>query len=210
MPYYPKSQIKPDLYTNGDEFTTNSNQNESPPTYTGYYHALSNGKFFTGKTPQDGPSLQLFPIQTQAYAEAGNFAQENPSSITYNYFLDTTYSNIKNANLNQVRYLPKYNPTTPTSQDYTLGVFTRYFCKKNNENIYLEINEQTYKDLLSQNPLIAWDLYTPVLTLWYLTGNKDTVAKANKGLVNNTERTKKWYGFSQYFKGDFLKYYLGS
>jgi hypothetical protein len=210
MPYYPKSQIKDNLYTNGDEFTTSQNQNESPPTYTGYYYELSNGKRFTGKTPQDGPSFQLFPIQSQAYAEAGNFAQENPSSITYNYFLDTTYSNIKNTNLNQVRYLPSYNPTTPTQQDYTTGVFTRYFCKKNNENIYIEITQQTYKELIAKTSTIAWDLYTPELTLWYLTGNKDTVAKANKGLVDNIERTKNWYGFSQYFKNDFLKYYLGS
>jgi hypothetical protein len=46
--------------------------------------------------------------------------------------------------------------------------------------------------------------------MWSLTGNKDTVAKANKGLVEIAERTQKWYGFSQYFKGDFLKYYLES
>lgn len=210
MPYYPKSQILPNQYTNGGELTTESNQNTSPTPYIGYYYRLSNGKLFTGKTPQDGPSLQLYPIQTQAYDEAGNFTENNPSLISYSYFLDTTYSSIKNINLDKTRLIPSYNPTIPTQQDYSVGVFTRYFCKKTNENIYIEINQQTYKDLFAKTPTIAWDLYVPVFTLWYLTGDKNTVAKANKGLVENIERTQKWYGFSQYFKGDFTKYYLES
>lgn len=210
MPYYPKSQIQSNLYTNGGEYTTEPNQSLSPPTYVGYYYRVSNGKLYTGKTPQDGPSLQLYPIQTQAYAEAGNLTENNPSLISYSYFLDTTYSSLKNVNLDKTRLIPSYNPTIPTQQDYSVGVFTRYFCKKTNENIYIEINKKTYDDLFSKVSSIAWDLYTPVFTLWYLTGDKTTVAKANKGLILNIERTKKWYGFSQYFKDDFTKYYLGS
>ena len=53
--YYPKSQIKSNLYTNGEEYI-NSITNI---TYRGYYYELSNGKSYTGKTPEDGPNILL-------------------------------------------------------------------------------------------------------------------------------------------------------
>jgi len=211
MPYYPSSQIKPNLYTNGDEYVLSTTQE----LYIGYYYELSNGKKFTGKTPQDGVNIQLTP-----YLQIPNKLIENTNGKViepFNLLTPDTDNpslidplNKKILNGLSYRSVPSYNPTTPTQQDYTTGVFTRYFCKKNNENIYIETNQQTYKELIAKTSTIAWDLYTPELTLWYLTGNKDTVAKANKGLVDNIERTKNWYGFSQYFKNDFLKYYLGS
>jgi hypothetical protein len=210
MPYYPKSQIQPNLYTNGGEYTTQKNQSTSPATYIGYYYKLSNGRVFTGKTPQDGPSLPLFPQQIQAYDEAGNYVENDSSLIRYDYFLDTTYSNIKNINLDQTRLIPSYNPTLPTQQDYSVGVFTRYFCKKRNQNIYLEIDKNTYQLLNTKSPKIAWDLYAATQMLWYLTGDEMTVAKGNKGLATNLETTQKWYGFSQYFKNNFTQYYLAS
>ena len=39
MPYYPKSQIKTDLYTNGDEYISSSTQE----VYIGYYYEISTG-----------------------------------------------------------------------------------------------------------------------------------------------------------------------
>ena len=60
MSYYPLSQIKTNLYTNGQEFTftpyTPSN------SYVGSYWSTSDGKFFTGKTPQDTPNNEIFKI----------------------------------------------------------------------------------------------------------------------------------------------------
>jgi hypothetical protein len=52
--YYPKSQIKTNLYTNGYEFTTTPTNTTN--SYSGYYWKTSNGKYFTGKTPQDLPT----------------------------------------------------------------------------------------------------------------------------------------------------------
>jgi hypothetical protein len=211
MPYYPLSQIKPNLYTNGDEYVLSTNKEK----YTGYYYEISNGKKFTGKTPQDGFNIQL--IINPAYSTNNEIIYDKINNQSYiAYELPTAGDNftaIEYANLTQntkPRILPTPNPTTPTQQDYTTGVFTRYFCKKNNENIYFEIDKQTFTLLSSNSPQIAFDLYSSALTLWYLIGNKDTVSKANKGLVDNIERTKNWYGFSQYFRNDFLKYYLGS
>ena len=98
----------------------------------------------------------------------------------------------------------------PTQQDYSIGVFTRYFCKKNNEPKYLEIDKKTFDLLSSKSKDIAWDLYTPISTLWYITGDKIEVAKTNKGLINLIETQQKWYGFPQYFKDQYSKYYLAS
>ena len=42
--YYPKSEITPNLYTNGTEFVNNV----TGGYYKGYYYATSDGKYYTG------------------------------------------------------------------------------------------------------------------------------------------------------------------
>jgi hypothetical protein len=226
MPYYPLSQIKPNLYTNGDEYVLSTTRED----YIGYYYEVSNGKKYTGKTPQDGSNILLLDL----VKDTNDFPRTSPNSpgltpFTYYNSVLTYSKTLPNGQIQEVSYpsdaidksytqakplqpraLPTPSVTQPTQKDYQLGTFQRYFCKKNNENTYFEINKNTYDLLSTNNNSIAWDLYSAIYIMWYLTGNKDTVFKANKGLVDVTERTKKWYGFSQYFKGDFLKYYLGS
>ena len=55
MAYYPKSQVKTDLYTNGGQYVLSTTQEE----YTGYYYEISTGQKYTGKNPQQGPSILL-------------------------------------------------------------------------------------------------------------------------------------------------------
>ncbi len=55
---------------------------------------------------------------------------------------------------------------------------------------------------------IAWDLYEPASLLWVIKGNQETVFNTNKTSVFKIEQNQKWYGFSQYFKENYLKYYL--
>ena len=56
--YFPLSQIKPNLYTNGGEYILSTTRKE----YKGYYFETSNGKKLTGKTPQDGPNIILLNL----------------------------------------------------------------------------------------------------------------------------------------------------
>jgi hypothetical protein len=203
--YYPSSQIKPNLYTNGGEYILSTTKQD----YKGYYYELANGKRYTGKSPQDGPNILIIPKPN--IPEPGFLFQEGQGEK----FLTSKSSPIisstpYNQNPPTVRFLPQYNPTTPTQNDYNLGVFQRYFCKKNNELRYIEIDKTTYGSLQSHLPTIAWDLYSPLYTLWYIKGNKEQTYKANKGLISLIEQNEKWYGFSQYLKEDYLKYYLGS
>jgi hypothetical protein len=206
--YFPKSQIKPNLYTNGGEYILSTTKNE----YKGYYYEISSGKKYTGKTPQDGPNILLListitlnPIPSDLEPSSNTiFPTDSFNPIIYSTdpFNETISKTLPN------RYLPQFNPTLPNPQDTSLGVFSRYFCKKNNELIYLETDKQTFTDLSSRSPKIAWDLYTPLTTVWYIKGNKETTYKANKGLISVIEQRQQWYGFSKYLKEDYLKYYV--
>jgi hypothetical protein len=82
MAYYPKSQIKSELYTNGGEYTLSPPQIINAIPYVGYYYQTSNGTKFTGKTPQDGPSQVLYPINNEVISSDVNFT----SPIIYNEF----------------------------------------------------------------------------------------------------------------------------
>jgi len=206
--YYPKSQIKTNLYTNGDEFV-NSITNQ---LYQGYYYETSNGQLYTGRNPQDGPNvLLLFPKENLIFDPTN--VLDNPdfdNTIYYYNVTDINYNDATNIDTNQVRIIPSFNLTLPTDQDKINGQFNRYFCKKNNELKYLEINQDTYQKLQNKDPKIAWDLYTPAIVLWVIQGNQNQVFLSNKATVQALEQNIPWYGFSQYFQDKFLKYYLGS
>ena len=204
MPYYPKSQFKTNLYTNGGKYILST----TLEPYIGYYYQTSANTSYTGKTPEDGPNILLLK---EPIIEPNNIS---PQDIIYNIptvdiqSISLEYSQLNPQKVN--RTIPLSNPTTPTQQDQNLGAFQRYFCKKNNELKYLEIDKPTHNKLKSQQQSIAWDLYTPISTLWYIKGGKEQTYKANKGLVTLIEQKQNWYGFTQWFQDKFLKYYLES
>jgi hypothetical protein len=197
MAYYPKSQIKTNLYTNGKEYIISA----TGKFYRGYYYETSTGQKYTGATPNNPPNSLLILPQPIQGSEVNPFTFEAITTIS---------GVVLNANLPTPRYLPQSNLTLPTDQDKQKGQFTRYFCKKNNEIKYLEIDKTTYDLLNIRDPQIAWDLYTPTFILWQIKGDKTQVYNSNKGIVNTAEQKLKWYGFTQYFQDKFLKYYLGS
>ena len=196
--YFTKSQIKPNLYTNGGEYILSTTKQD----YKGYYYKVSSGQQYTGKTPQDGANILLL------LANKLQFTNPNPSNPLESFPIELTddednlnYFNLQSTPPN-IRVLPQPNPTFPTQQEQDLGVYTRYFCKKNNELKYMEIDKTTFQKLNSKSNDIAWDLYTPISTLWYISGDSGSY-KANKGLISLIEKNQKWYGFTQWFKEKF-------
>ena len=198
--YYPKSQITPNLYTNGNELEIY----KTKQNYIGYYYVISNGNSFVGKTPTSENSQQLLvPIETQTAILTSPLL---PKVIQPNPLLSKeSYSNKVNE-----RYIPKPSSTPPTSTDYNRGVISRFFCKKNNENLYFEINKKPFIDLRNKSPLVAHELYTPILINWSLTGNLEQVFINNKTEVSNVEQSQNLFGLSLYFKNNFSQYYLES
>jgi hypothetical protein len=198
--YYPKSQIKTNLYTNGNEFSLSTTKE----AYMGYYYETSTGQQYTGRTPQDGPNILI--QRSDSYP---NPLIENQSTPPEEIVLLQSAEYV-DPNILSTRALPVFNLTLPTNQDKTNGQFNRYFCKKNNELKYLEISQDTYQQLKNRDPKIAWDLYTPAIVLWVIQGDQTQVFNSNKATVQAIEQNLPWYGFTQYFQDKFLKYYLGS
>jgi hypothetical protein len=209
--YYPKSQITPNLYTNGGEFVYATTKE----AYSGYYFKISTGKYFTGRNQDDRPNVELivdtFGDTTQIDPQIDS-AQENVT--TSNYTTDIPYSvitvdynNITQNKFQTTTAIPNYNPVLPTPQDYQNGEFRRLFAKKTNEIQYIEIDQDTFDKLLAKDPQILWQLYEPFDLTWYLTGNIEDVARINFNTVELTSKRKRLPRLGDYLKFDYIKYY---
>lgn len=196
--YYPKSQIKPNLYTNGGEFAyANTNQE-----YIGYYFKISTGKYFSGRNQDDRPNEELLSINTDITT--------NETLLSINQavvVIDPVYSYVTNTPVPPATFIPSFNPNHPNQQDYQNGEFRRFFCKKINEVIYIEINQDTFDKLVAKNPQILWQLYQPFFIDWKLTGDKQQVAQVNRNSTELVIFRNKFFGLNEYLKLDFLKYY---
>ena len=191
--YFPKSQITPNLYTNGGEFILTSTNRD----YIGYYYKVTNGKIYTGKTPEDGDNILLKisfvapPVETETSLQP----------------IQTYQSIYYNQPINKEKYLPYSNIPLPSPTDIETGKFIRYFAKKTNELKYLEINQTTYTELSTKAQSIAWEIYDSAQIEWLISGPQELVYNKNEQKVKAIEQKQKWYGFSTFLKEDYLKYY---
>jgi len=129
--YYPKSQVKTNLFTNGGDFIL---RNNSAP-YKGYYYETSNGRYFTGQNSNESPSLEL--IKTSISSSSSQTSEDNF------YIIETRYYSSKNLSFNQIPPSPpKQSYPIVTENDYKLGEFQRYFVKKGNEPKFIEIAKE--------------------------------------------------------------------
>jgi hypothetical protein len=218
MAYYPKSQIITNLYTSGGEYSLTPNNISQPQDfYIGPYYKISSGKLYTGKTPEDGPSSLLYQVLPTQYD--GEIQSPYKGTKYISIPIDTSddssnikleYINLKNISSTLSRTLPSPTQTLPTQKDKDLGSFPRYFCKKNNENLYIEINKEQFTKLQNRDKTIASDLFTPLQIIWQIKGDKIQTSNTNKTNITLIEQRNKWYGFTKYFKDNFLKYYLES
>jgi hypothetical protein len=203
MAYYPKSQVKTNLYANPGEYLITS----TGEPYQGPYWKNSKGEFFTGKTPSDVPFQQLTPT----FDPVNEFKSPVPeNSISEIVTTDVGYilsKGIGIGNISNYQALPNYISNPPTEQDYQNGEFRRYFVKKTNEVIYLEIDKVTYDNLIGKNPQYLWSLYLPFNLPWQLTGTQEQVARTNKNLVELTSRRLSLSRFGDYLNNNYLKYY---
>jgi hypothetical protein len=212
--YYPKSQIRTNLFTNGDEYFLST----TGESYKGYYYKTSTGQVFSGKTPDDRPNILLESISstewdlTAATENGRNFQQQadNFDGLVYGNEqqkpeIVNTYLSLKPENLNII--IPYYVLPKPTEQDYQIGEFRRYFCKKTNEIIYIEIDKTQYDLLVTQSPDILWQLYTPFNLPWQITGDQEQVARTNKNIVELTSRRLRLPRLGDYLNNNYLKYY---
>jgi hypothetical protein len=198
--YYPQSQIKTNLYTNGGEFALTTTKQE----YVGYYWTTSSGKTYTGKTPND---INIVELTSLSKTSLPINAQSTDNTVFYNLDqTNSTYNNIKNIDTKTL-FIPTYYLPTPTPQDYQTGEFQRYFVKKINELIYTEVSEDTYNKINSHDSTYLWQYYTPFILPWFISGDKLIVAQTNNKIVEVTMQRLKLYKFNEYLGKDYIKFY---
>ena len=188
--YYPKSHITPNLYSNGELSIIGSNK-----PYVGYYFSTFDNKNFSGRFPNDGQNLELTTYSNLA------------DSITGEEIDDYRFSTIDNATFSTLNNIsPESDPPgspvpyypNPSTQDYKLGEFRRYFTKKSNENLYYETIG------LFQN-----ELYIGFYVPWVISGDKEQAYNTNKALVELREQELGITQFGDYLKHNYLKFYKG-
>ena len=195
MAYYPKSKIKTNQYTSGNEYL----RSDTKEPYVGFYWLNSRNQAFSGKTPQDKPTFTLIEsIEVQPISDLSD-----PLDTSVNWVTDYNpkITNQKPGNI-PLRY-----QAAPTQEQYDTGEFQRYFTKKANQNIYYEISKSDYNNIIGKKNSILWQLYNGISLPWQLTGDKETVFRTNRNIVLLTEQQQRLPGFSKIFREDYLQYY---
>ena len=145
--------------------------------------------------PLDDANVGKFTKMIRQFSDNSQFISISQESIGYPLFKDEN------------TLLPTYSPTLPTQQNYQTGEMRRYFCKKTNELLYLEISKDTYDKLIKNDSTIAFQYYQPFNIPWQLTGNKEQVFTTNKNITALTMKQQKLSQFDKYLKEDYTKYY---
>ena len=206
--YYPKSQVKTNLYTNGGELMVSSTKED----YKGYYHAVSSGKKYAGKAPNNRSSILLIPLipldeplltsetTPQAIAFKPNFDSADPMLSENSLIMNDNYQNLTSSKkLALTRFLPVSCYSLPTEKELKAGSYFRYFVKRTNEYKYIEISKEDYKKFQSKDPTVAFELYELVELPWNLSKN----SLSNQRIVIDIQEQLQWLGFISYFNQDF-------
>jgi len=198
--YYPQSKVITNLYTNGNEFILK----DSNSLYVGFYHKLYDGSFFSGKNPTDYPVIEL--VESKNIVISNNIIEnidingENDVDV-YNY------TELKQINSSLSKIIPSSYYPKPNIDDYNVGEFQRYFVKKVNDNIFIEIDKNAYNGIISRNSKYAYEFYIPFKTSWLIYGNKIDVYNINKNNITYIEKTLNIVGLKEYLKNNYTKYY---
>jgi hypothetical protein len=215
--YIPKNRLITNLYTRGNELV----YKDDKALYTGYYYKTYDGKYFTGKTPNEKPNdeLELTTLNAKTFEALENKSQiafidtpvvpsDNKAELV-NSILIIDYSKLKGIDLNNPTGLivPSQYYPQPIQSNYDLGSFVRYFIVKINESKFLEINQNTYDAIKTQNKEWSWEAYTPFLIQWTLVGGKQQVYNTNKNIVLLAEQRLGKKGLGRFLKEDYNQFY---
>ncbi len=204
--YYPKSQITPNLYTSGGEYMLSSNSRE----YVGFYYKVSNGEIYVGKT-YTSISQRLVPLASGVSTPSpkgrelvftDNWDSGEPYISSNGLIINEDYNKLKFNNvLPPSKFLPTPFQTTPTIEEFIAGEYIRYFAKRCNSFMYIEISKDTYNKIKANDPTIASSLYDCLYLPWSI--NLELSEEINRKMSFLLEKNNKWYGFVNYFNNNF-------
>jgi hypothetical protein len=194
--FYPKSQIKTNLSTNGGEYIYASNN----LPYSGDYFITGDGKIYTGKNPNNKPNYLLIPDTSNDISPSLSGSNFNPQSYP---LVDDYYYYARGIDVPSPISLPTQIFPTPTEKEYQIGEIQRYFVKKINEIKYIEINQEEFEQYLNQQSTVSYQLYTPFSFPWVLTGNRSNAYKVNKKTIERVQTNNRFQGLKSYFNGKY-------
>ena len=185
--YYSANEIVNNLYTTGQELMTTDNVE-----YIGLYHKYTTGEVYSQPTWDKNKSVKLIKYKDQP-----------ESVIEYNKISDIEI-NYKSFNT--------YNVAI-TKENINTGYVDRFIIKRANDNVFYEINSDTYDAYTNED--IDPVLYLAVKFKWYITGNINDVRQGNiliPGVPSNNYKElqtaeKTVPNITSYLK-DLLQYYV--
>ena len=203
--YYPKSQIETNLFTPGAEFTTVSDNKE----YKGNYWRTSKGLYYTGNNPQDNNiralsnNIRYDSPEGLALSEA-NDDLPNYVNLSGNQYINASGKRVIDK-LNIINKIP-----LPTKSNYTNQDFERYFLKRTTNYQYTETDSTNYTLFETKNPIVQFEIYTPIKFTWRISGKLLDVYKQNKKTIQYNGNIYNWIKFDLYFKNRYARYYKPS
>ena len=163
--HYTEQEIELNLYTTGNEFMTIDRK-----SYAGLYHRyLSTGEIYTGSTYSTKSKKLL------------TFRFELPAVTEYKLLKPK----IKTFYKVPVQYVPVVTP-----DDIEQSFITRYFIKKINSSIIIEIDLKQFKDYNSKK--IDPNLYSAISVNWVISGEINDTIKygiSTPGVKSINEKT---------------------
>ena len=216
--YTPKNRIVTNQYTSGNLLVDKTTQE----FYRGFYYKTFNGKYFSGKTPNDTPSVELEFVQSTdsnyndslpqnelAYGDAPTYL-DDINSEGYNQETVIKYAKMKGINLNNIPrvFVPTQYYPQPTEDDYKLGVFTRYFVVKTNEIQYMELSKDIYDRIKNKDERYMWEPYTPFKLQWTIKGDEKYVVNTNRNIILLTEKRLKRQGLDIFLRKNYTKFWI--
>ena len=183
---YSVNEITNNLYTFGKEWMT-----ENDVEYIGLYHTYTTGEVYTRPLWDEQLSVKL---------------------VVYNDIATSIYKyNKLKPNIKATHTSIQPHQVIVSAAEYKTGYITRYFAKKRNENLIIEVNASQYADwdsgkidnVLYDMTQIKWwvsgnidDTFGVVNTIGVKTKNKQAVQLAEKKL---TGISSKLSNYTQYY-----------
>lgn len=208
--YYPLTQITPNLYTRGGEFTKPDGED-----YSGRYYMTYDGKAFTGINPVVGANEELVPVKSVQNIKPfvpGTSLQTN-NAYTFAASRNPSVSSI--ATKETLAELTPYNPF-PISTDYAKGYFLRYFAKNVSGPGYIfEISPEDWaliKNGQTADNVVGYEIED---MLWQLTGPLNDTRKSQYQIIGGVYDTNKrvteskqkvFNGIVEFIGGDYTKF----
>jgi hypothetical protein len=208
--YYPASKTLNNQSTTGEELSLDGKP------YKGKYYITYDGRYFSGKSPETGPSKPLKKETAPIPISGFNNVNVREASFAEDIKTFATRPPALNLSTNRIPGKPNSYFPVPTATDYAKGYLIRYFIKKVNEKGYvIEISEAEYNAFI--NGQADYDIrpYQVTKILWKITGPLNSQRKSQykiiPGIIDTNKRlteesNKNFLGIVDFIGGEYSKF----